>query len=194
MRQLLIDSGPLIATYSPGDIHHERCVTLLSDWPGELVIPEPVLAETCGFLRHNLRRGGLYEADLLEHVALGTGDFTVTMPTAEDLRRSAELVRRMTSAPLGYVDAIVIAMAERLHITDVATVDTKLSVWPSVSPKSGRCPGCSPTPTDTVSGGGGTGARGGAWEDFPGRAMRELWRRTNHATRARTSTNRATRA
>ncbi|MEU8173907.1 PIN domain-containing protein [Microbispora hainanensis] len=106
-------------------MHHERCVKLLSDWPGELVIPEPVLAETCGFLRNNLRRGALYEADLLEHVASGTGDFTVTMPTAEDLRRSAELVRRMTSAPLGYVDAIVIAMAERLHITDVS-VDTKL--------------------------------------------------------------------
>ncbi len=85
-----------------------------------------MLAETCGFLRNNLRKGALYEADLLEHVALGTGDFTVSMPTAEDLRRSAELVRRMASAPLGYVDAIVIAMAERLHITDVATVGTKL--------------------------------------------------------------------
>lgn len=33
----------------------------------------------------------------------------------------------MVAAPLGYVDATVIAVAERLHITDVATTDLKFS-------------------------------------------------------------------
>ncbi|MEU8194591.1 PIN domain-containing protein [Microbispora amethystogenes] len=126
MRQLLIDSGPLIATFSPGDRFHTRCVKQLANWPGELVIPEPVLAETCGFLRNNHRKGPEYESVLLDDVCTGSGGFTIAMPTGEDLQRTGDLVRRRVDVPLGYVDAMVIAMAERLHITDVATVDFKL--------------------------------------------------------------------
>ncbi|MEU8273517.1 type II toxin-antitoxin system VapC family toxin [Microbispora bryophytorum] len=126
MRQLLIDSGPLIATFSPGDRFHARCTEQLANWPGRLVIPEPVLVETCGFIRNNYRKGPEYESALLDHVCSGSGDFVIVMPTSEDLHRARELVRRRVNVPLGYVDAMVIAMAERLHITDVATVDLKL--------------------------------------------------------------------
>ncbi|MFC7381231.1 type II toxin-antitoxin system VapC family toxin [Sphaerisporangium rhizosphaerae] len=126
MKELLIDSGPLIATYSPGDVHHVRCSRLLASWPGPVVVPEPVLVETCGFVRNNFRRGADYEAQLLDHMSSGSGPFKVVMTTHEDLLRVAQLVRQMANAPMGYVDAAVIAMAERLHITDVATVDTKL--------------------------------------------------------------------
>lgn len=46
---LLCDSGPLIATFSLDDMHHERCTRLLARWPGKLFVPEPVLGETCNF-------------------------------------------------------------------------------------------------------------------------------------------------
>ncbi|WP_312882961.1 type II toxin-antitoxin system VapC family toxin [Streptosporangium album] len=123
MKKLLCDSGPLIATSDRRDTHHSRCVQMLGSWPGSLVIPEPVLGETCNFLRNNIRRGAFLEATLLEQ--LTAGDYEIVNPTQADRRRATELVRHMVAAPLGYVDATVIAMAERLHITDVATTDLK---------------------------------------------------------------------
>ncbi|ETK34168.1 twitching motility protein PilT [Microbispora sp. ATCC PTA-5024] len=119
------DSGPLIATFDPGDRFHARCTRLLMTWPGRLVIPEPVLGETCNFLRNNVRKGAELEAALLEAVTAHEGDFVVVGPTAEDRQRASQLVRRLVTAPMGYVDATVLAMAERLSITDVATTDAK---------------------------------------------------------------------
>jgi predicted nucleic acid-binding protein len=54
-----------------------------------------------------------------------TPAFDIADPTVEDRRRAAELVKQLVAAPLGYVDATVIAIAERLKICDIATVDFK---------------------------------------------------------------------
>jgi predicted nucleic acid-binding protein len=94
-------------------------------WPGRLLIPEPVLGETCSFLRNNVRKGAELEALLLEALTAHSGDFVIADPTPEDRGRACQLVRRLVSAPLGYIDATVLAMAERLAITDIATTDAK---------------------------------------------------------------------
>jgi uncharacterized protein len=122
---LICDSGPLIASFNPGDHHHERCTRLLADWPGKLLIPEPVLGETCNFLRNHVRNGPVLESRFLDAATTVTPDFEVSTPTLEDRRRAAELVSQLVTAPLGYVDATVIATAERLKISNIATVDFK---------------------------------------------------------------------
>ena len=43
--------------------------------------------------------------------------------TGDDWIRIAELVARYRDLPLGTVDASVVAAAERLHVTQVATLD-----------------------------------------------------------------------
>lgn len=98
---------------------------MLADWPGKLLIPEPVLGETCNFLRNHVRNGPLLESRFLDSATTVTPAFEITEPTPDDRRRAADLVRQLVTAPLGYVDATVIAMAERLKISDVATVDFK---------------------------------------------------------------------
>jgi hypothetical protein len=45
--------------------------------------------------------------------------------TPQDYRRMAELVTRYADLPLGTSDASVIALAERLDASDVATLDTR---------------------------------------------------------------------
>lgn len=125
MRQLICDSGPLIATLDRGDRHHAVCSHFLQDWPGELLIPEPVLGETCNFLRNHVRSGPALEQQFLDAVTGGGSDYAVINPTDEDRRRAADLVRQLVAAPLGYVDATVIALAERLKVADIATVDFK---------------------------------------------------------------------
>jgi predicted nucleic acid-binding protein len=43
----------------------------------------------------------------------------------QDIRRMAELVETYVDLPLGIVDAAVIAIAERLQLTEIATLDQR---------------------------------------------------------------------
>lgn len=56
---------------------------------------------------------------------LAAGEFTVEAVAAGDWLRIAELVSQYRDLPLGSVDASVIATAERLKITQIATLDRR---------------------------------------------------------------------
>nr|WP_275581084.1 PIN domain-containing protein [Natronosporangium hydrolyticum] len=68
-------------------------------------------------------RGTEAEAAFLE--ALAQGEFDLVAVTTADMQRMAELVRRYADLPLGGVDASVIAIAERLGVAEVATLDLR---------------------------------------------------------------------
>lgn len=85
-----------------------------------------MLGETCTFLRNNVRGGPQLESLLLTAMTSGDGDFEIVDTAPADRRRAADLVAWLVSGPLGYVDAVLIAMAERLGVREVATVDFKL--------------------------------------------------------------------
>ncbi len=57
--------------------------------------------------------------------SLAAGDFVPVDLTAADHARMAELVERYAGLPLGTSDASVIALAERLNIGEVATLDLR---------------------------------------------------------------------
>ena len=126
MSRLLCDSGPLIATFNKKESQHQRCVHLLAEWPGRLLVPEPVLGETCNFLRNNVPHGAAAEIRFLHAMLDERGDFDIVDPVPEDRRRAVELANRLATAPVGYVDAMIIAMAERLRVPHIATIDYKM--------------------------------------------------------------------
>ena len=53
------------------------------------------------------------------------GRYTLIESLSADLARVAELVGKYDDLPLGTVDASVIALAERLNITTVVTLDRR---------------------------------------------------------------------
>jgi hypothetical protein len=97
------------------------CAALLSSDPGPLVVPALVLAEVAHFIERRL--GTRVELRFLEDLAAGA--FVVEPPRAPDWIRVAELVARYADARLGMVDASVVAAAERLGITRIATLDRR---------------------------------------------------------------------
>lgn len=134
MNSLLCDSGPLIAAAVRRDFHHAACVRLLQNWQGTLLIPEPVFGETCNFLRNQVRNGPQHEATFLSSVTNSSGPFEIINPTGDDRARAAEIAEKFVSAPFGYVDAMIVAMAERISVANIATVDFKfLGMASSVS-------------------------------------------------------------
>jgi uncharacterized protein len=116
---LLLDTGPVVAAIDRSDNHHARCAALLESAEGTLLIPTTVIVEVCWLVEERPD----IEAAFLEAVA--TGEFEHVPLTTADISRTAELVRTYADLPLGAVDASVIAIAERLELTDVATLDRR---------------------------------------------------------------------
>ncbi|MFB9251887.1 type II toxin-antitoxin system VapC family toxin [Sphaerisporangium melleum] len=116
---ILCDTGPLVAVLNSDDADHKRCLEFLERCRGPLIVPAPVLTEVCWLLES--RVGPAVEASFLRSVA--DEELRLEALTLQDLSRMAELVTSYADFPLGTVDASVIAVAERLGVRDVATLD-----------------------------------------------------------------------
>lgn len=116
---LIVDTGVLVAVGDEADRYYKPCRDLLETDQGPLVTNALVVAETAYMLRRGL--GGVAELALLEMIRDGTLMVVNLLP--EDWDRVAELVERYDDLGLGVTDASVIAMAERLGASRVATLD-----------------------------------------------------------------------
>lgn len=80
-----------------------------------------MVVETAWLIERRL--GPDNEAVFLDLFAVGT--LEAVELAAEDYVRIAELVRKYADFPLGTVDASVVAVAERLGLAEVATLDRR---------------------------------------------------------------------
>jgi predicted nucleic acid-binding protein len=101
------------------DPSHDPSKELLETWPGTLFVPLTVVAEV-GYLVGD-RLGPLAEARFLQDLVLGTLIAADIEPG--DWQRIAELVWTYRDMRLGTTDASIVAIAERLDVTTVATLD-----------------------------------------------------------------------
>lgn len=121
---ILCDTGPLVAAAITRQQHHHACVELFTGVRlarRQLLVPSTVVAEV-GFM---LEKFGGHRAESAFLRALSNGDFVPTELQPNDFERMAELVEQYADLPLGTTDASVIALAERLGVTEVATIDRK---------------------------------------------------------------------
>jgi uncharacterized protein len=116
---LLCDTGVLLAAGNVKDQAHGPCLELLRQSDGPLLIPSPVMGEM-GYLLQS-RVGPRAEVTFLK--SFGGNGFRIAELEDGDIRRMAELVESYLDLPLGIVDAAVVAIAERLALTEIATLD-----------------------------------------------------------------------
>lgn len=118
---IVVDTGPLVAAINADDAHHRQCVDLLSSLSEPLLVPATVVVEVCWLVEKF--KGSRAEAAFL--TSFGTGELELVNLERDDLSRMAELVGVYADLPLGAVDASVIAVAERLGVRQVATLDRR---------------------------------------------------------------------
>lgn len=116
---LILDTGPLYAAIDRSDADHEACRRLIEDADEPLVVPAPVLGEVDYWIHQRLHPGVLVA--LLEDIV--DGAYRVEDVGPDDYRRIRELCDRYADADIGFVDAAVIAIAERLNEPKLATLD-----------------------------------------------------------------------
>lgn len=108
------------------DAHHGACLELLTTRPGPLLVPVLVIAEVTYLLGTRLGPDGLGPDAEVRFVGdLAGGTFSVEPVRAGDWLRIAELVQTYRGLPLGTIDASVVAAAERLGTTAIATLDRR---------------------------------------------------------------------
>jgi predicted nucleic acid-binding protein len=121
MPPILVDTGPLYAMADRDDDWHHRVVRFLERSREALAVPVTVLPEAAYLLMTHL--GPEAERKLIQSVV--SGEMAVEELTLQDLRRTLELLRRYEEARIGFVDATVVAIAERLKISRILTTDRR---------------------------------------------------------------------
>jgi predicted nucleic acid-binding protein len=116
---LILDTGPLYASLDRSDQDHVRCRALIEGADEPLVIPAPVLVEVDYWIHQRLNPGALVA--LLGDVEAGA--YRVEDLTPADYGRVRELCDRYADADIGFVDAAVFALVERLRESKLATLD-----------------------------------------------------------------------
>jgi predicted nucleic acid-binding protein len=103
------------------DAWHSRVRAWWARSRDDVLVPVVVLPEVAYLLG---RRIGA-DAEVAFARAISDGEFVLEGLAAEDVERAAELMGIYIDTPLGFVDACVVAAAERLDIVNVLTVDRK---------------------------------------------------------------------
>lgn len=118
----LLDSGFLYAQLNgKDDFHGQVSVAAKIAEREPIILPIPVITEVTYLLQRDI--GIKAVAAFLDN--LSETDFILETPLAEDYRRSAEILRKYDDANIDFVDAVIAAIAERLNITKILTVDRR---------------------------------------------------------------------
>ena len=116
---LVLDTGPLYASLDRSDADHAACRQLIEQADEPLVIPAPVLVEV-DYWVHVRLHPGVFVA-LLDDII--DGAYRVEELQHQDYRRIHEICDRYADADVGFVDAGVLAVVERLNEPKLATLD-----------------------------------------------------------------------
>ena len=118
---LIVDAGPLYAAAARGDRHHDVCVELLANSPRPLIVPVLVVTEVAYLLGDRLGA----RAERAFATSIERGELVIGQVAAADWARITSLLDQYADLKLGVVDASVIALAERLELGTIATLDRR---------------------------------------------------------------------
>ena len=116
---LILDTGPLYASLDRSDQDHAASRELIEYSDEPLVIPTPVLVEVDYWVHVRLNPGVM--AALLDDIIAGAYRIEELQP--QDYRRIRDLRDRYWDSDVGFVDAAVLAVVERLNEPKLATLD-----------------------------------------------------------------------
>lgn len=132
IRQILVDSGFLYELYDQSAANHLVVREFVNLTAAQLLIPEVVLTETA-FL---FRRAGGIPAQVAFLDAIVAARLDLIALELNDLARARDIMDFYQSARFDFVDCCIMALSERLNITQVCTLDRRdFSIF-----RPGHCP------------------------------------------------------
>ena len=118
---IVADTGAVLALLDAGDQHHAALKKIYLRDPEVWILPWAILPEV-DYLTATQLGARAQETFLAD---LASGSFHVEWGTEDDLDRAHALNQQYRDLRLGLVDAVVIAVAERLEAQAIATLDLR---------------------------------------------------------------------
>lgn len=118
---VIVDTGIIYAAADIKDSWHEKTVGFLANFRGRLIVPSTVIPETCYLLNTYLGQS----AEIAFVNSINNRELVVEHFNFEDLERCIALLKKYDDLNLGFVDASVIAISERLKVCKIMTTDRR---------------------------------------------------------------------
>ena len=117
MRTVLADSGFLVALGIRRDPRHQAAKTFLAGYKGEIIVPGPVVVESCFFL------SAAGKMRLLDWIAKGGATLAdVPSPAYADI---GAIIGRHSDLDPDFADAAIVWLADKTSCRAILTVDTR---------------------------------------------------------------------
>lgn len=123
-REVILDSGPLIALLNSRDVHHHWARAQWDTIEPPLLTCGAVVVEACSLAR---RLGGGGEEKVLEFVRRGAVDLRFSL--ADETEGVHELVTRHRDVPMSLADACLVRMAELHPASAVFTLNRAFAIY-----------------------------------------------------------------
>jgi predicted nucleic acid-binding protein len=118
---LLVDTSFLFALMNRNDRHHAACAETARSVTSRLIVPLTVLPEIAYLL--DSRLGHHVMRQFVHQITQSI--WTLAAPDAADLARAAAVLDQYQDSRLDFVDATLVAIAERLHVERILTLDRR---------------------------------------------------------------------
>lgn len=118
---VLVDTSALYALADANDVSHHEVLRYVTRVDDTLIAPVTVLSELDYLLTSRLGVGA--RVDVLRSIA--SNEFRLENLEPSDLRRAADIVERYADSDIGFVDASIVAISERLRIGRILTLDLR---------------------------------------------------------------------
>ncbi len=121
MKNSLVGTGFLFAVFDDKDSHHERCGKVFEREIVTAILPDIVIPEMAYLILRELNVKTLVE--FLR--AIANREYLIERTTESDLERAAGILEKYDDNNIDLVDACLVAIAERLEIEKILTVDRR---------------------------------------------------------------------
>jgi len=119
--QIILDTSAVIGLVDKKYKKHEYLKRILTEKENVYILPSTTIGEICYML--NSRFGNKIELILLEEIVKTS--FQLELLKDLDIIRIIEILKKYDNLNIGYVDASIVAIAERLKINKILTLDRK---------------------------------------------------------------------
>jgi uncharacterized protein len=119
---VVADTGFIVSSVFTTDKWHKACVELYKQ-EQEIYLPQTTLAEAMYLIGQG--GGNRMVAAFLEGLLTRNTKYRLIALEPEDIKRTFEILRQYADSRVDFVDATVLAVAERLNITTILTLDKR---------------------------------------------------------------------
>lgn len=125
----IVDSGFVYALFDTDDKHHEKALSIIGDTQWEFYTPPVIFVEIFKLMADREKSGHRSRASLVRDFARGLTivseqpGFYFEELTPADTYRVIQILNQYADSGVDYVDAVVVALAERFRTPYVMTTD-----------------------------------------------------------------------